>query len=219
MSLHRTFAVAVFAAASLAAQDAGTPAQAPARDPGLYAIINTTMGAITLKMYEAEAPVTVRNFVYLAQGRKQWKDPKTGQMVTRPLYNGTTFHRVIPKFMIQGGDPAGTGAGNVGFTIPDEFRPNLTFAKPGVLAMANIGQPNTGGCQFFITLAATPWLNGQHTIFGQVVEGMDVVNKIVATPRDAGDKPRTPVVMNSITFERSGPAPANDVLAKPAAKK
>jgi len=185
------------------------------REPGLYATINTTMGAIKVKLFEKEAPITVRNFVDLALGRKAWVDPKTGQKVRRPLYNGVTFHRVIPGFMIQGGDPTGTGAYNPGFTIKDEFHPSLKFDVPGRLAMANAG-PNTGNCQFFITEVPTPHLNNAHTIFGQVVEGQELVGKIARVPRDANDKPRTPVRITSITFEREGPAPPNDPLAPPA---
>lgn len=192
----------------------------PARAPGLYATLHTTMGDITLKLFENESPVTVRNFVDLARGRKGWTDPKTGQRVLRPLYNGVTFHRVIPGFMIQGGDPTGTGMYNPGFTIKDEFHPALKFDVPGRLAMANAG-PNTGNCQFFITEVPTPHLNGAHTIFGQVVEGQELVGKIARVPRDGNDKPRTPVIIKSVTFQREGPPPANDPLAppKPAAKK
>ena len=196
------------------------PSAQPAREPGLYATLHTTMGDITVKLFENESPITVKNFVDLARGRKAWIDPKTGQKVLRPLYNGVTFHRVIPGFMIQGGDPTGTGAYNPGFTIKDEFHPSLKFNVPGRLAMANAG-PNTGNCQFFITEVPTPHLNGAHTIFGQVVEGQDLVGKIARVPRDANDKPRTPVRINTITFQREGPAPPNDPLAppKPAAKK
>lgn len=204
-------------ALTLAAQIAAAQPPAPMREAGLYATINTTMGAITLKLYEAESPITVRNFVYLAQGRKSWKDPKTGQMVSRPLYNGLTFHRVIPRFMIQGGDPAGNGTGNVGFTIKDEFSPGLKFDGPGRLAMANAG-PGTGSCQFFITEVPTPHLTGHHTIFGQVVEGQDVVNKIARVP-NRDDTPITPVRITTITFTREGPPPPDDVLARPAVKK
>jgi len=187
---------------------AAAPATPPAREPGLYATSHTSMGDITVKLFEKEAPITVKNFVGLAKGTKAWKDPKTGQMVTRSLYAGTVFHRVIPGFMIQGGDPLGTGMGDPGFTIPDEFVPSLIFDVPGRLAMANIGQPHTGGSQFFITVAPTPWLNGKHTIFGQVVEGQDVVNKIVAVPKGAQDKPVTPVKIISIVTKREGAAPA-----------
>jgi peptidyl-prolyl cis-trans isomerase A (cyclophilin A) len=210
-------------AMTLAAQTQPAPAQpaAPAEEPGLYATIDTNMGAIKVQLFEKETPITVKNFVDLELGRKPWRDPKTGQWVRRPLYNGTIFHRVIPKFMIQGGDPAGTGMGSPGFTIPDEFLPGLKFDKPGRLAMANIGTPHTGGCQFFITVAQTPWLNGHHTIFGQVVSGQEVADKISNLPKNADDKPLKPVVIRAIKFSRVGPAPAKDVLAppQPAAKK
>jgi peptidyl-prolyl cis-trans isomerase A (cyclophilin A) len=191
---------------------AAAPAASTVPEPGLYATINTSVGAIRVKLFEKEAPITVRNFRGLATGSKQWKDPKTGQMVKRPLYAGTIFHRVVPNFMIQGGDPLGTGMGDPGFTIPDEFSPDLKFDIPGRLAMANIGQPHTGGSQFFITVVPTPHLNGKHTIFGQVIEGQDVVNKIVNAPRN-GEAPVTPVKIVSIVFKREGPPPV------PAAKK
>jgi cyclophilin family peptidyl-prolyl cis-trans isomerase len=183
------------------------PAAPPAREPGLYATINTTQGAIVVKFFEKEAPVTVKNFVGLARGTKPWKDPKTGMMVVkRSLYNGTIFHRVIPNFMIQGGDPLGTGMGGPGFVIPDEFSPDLKFDVPGRLAMANSG-PHTGGSQFFITEVPTPHLNGLHTIFGQVVEGQDNVTKIAHVPVN-GEKPVTPVRITSIVIKREGPPPA-----------
>ena len=183
------------------------PAAPPAREPGLYATINTTQGAIVVKFFEKEAPITVRNFVGLARGTKAWKDPKTGLMVMkRSLYNGTIFHRVSPNFMIQGGDPLGTGVGGPGFVIPDEFSPDLKFDVPGRLAMANSG-PHTGGSQFFITEVPTPHLNGLHTIFGQVVEGQDIVTKIAHVPVD-GEKPITPVRITSIVIKREGPPPA-----------
>jgi cyclophilin family peptidyl-prolyl cis-trans isomerase len=183
------------------------PAAPPAREPGLYATINTTQGAIVVKFFEKEAPITVRNFVGLARGTKAWKDPKTGLMVMkRSLYNGTIFHRVIPNFMIQGGDPLGTGVGGPGFVIPDEFSPDLKFDVPGRLAMANSG-PHTGGSQFFITEVPTPHLNGLHTIFGQVVEGQDIVTKIAHVPVN-GEKPVTPVRITSIVIKREGPPPA-----------
>jgi len=205
----------LFAATGLLAQAPAPEAAAPAREPGLYATIHTSMGAITVKFFEKEAPITVRNFVALARGGKEWRDPKTGQMVKRPLYPGTTFHRVIPDFMIQGGDPTGTGAGDPGFTIPDEFAPNLKFDGPGRLAMANAG-PKTGNCQFFITETPQTHLNGMHTIFGQVVEGQEVVHKIASVPRDSNNKPRTPVRIVNIVIKREGPPPA---AKKPAAKK
>jgi peptidyl-prolyl cis-trans isomerase A (cyclophilin A) len=197
---------------------AATPTTPPAREPGLYATIKTTMGDITVKFYEKEAPITVRNFVGLARGTKEWKDPKTGQMVKRPLYTGTIFHRVIPGFMIQGGDPLGTGMGDPGFTIPDEFVPSLKFDVPGRLAMANIGQPHTGGSQFFITDVPTQHLNGKHTIFGQVIEGQDVVHKIISVPTRS-EKPLTPVKIVSIVIKREGPPPAPAAAKKAAVKK
>ena len=194
-----------------AAQPPAGSAPAPAREPGLYAIINTSMGAITAKLFEQETPNTVRNFVALARGTKPWKDPKTNAMVAKPLYSNITFHRVIPNFMIQTGDPTATGSHNCGFTIKDEILPSLKFDRPGRLAMANIGEPNTGGCQFFITEAANAGLDpptGRYTIFGQVVDGQDLVGKIARVPRDAEDKPRTPVRLISVTIKREGPAPA-----------
>jgi cyclophilin family peptidyl-prolyl cis-trans isomerase len=203
---------------NLAAQTAQTPAQPAqaAREDGLYATFKTTQGDITVKLYEKESPITVRNFVSLAQGRKAWKDPKSGQMVRKPLYNGLTFHRVIPGFMIQGGDPQGDGAGDVGFVIPDEFHPSLKFDQPGRLAMANAG-PKTGSCQFFITEVPTPHLDGAHTIFGQVIQGQDVVTKIARVPRDANNKPNTPVRITSVVIERVGAAPTPPPAAKKAA--
>jgi peptidyl-prolyl cis-trans isomerase A (cyclophilin A) len=186
------------------------PAAAPAREPGLYAIINTSMGTITAQLFEKEAPITVRNFAGLARGTKAWKDPKTNAMAAKPLYNNITFHRVIPNFMIQTGDPTATGSHDCGFTIKDEIVPTLKFDRPGRLAMANIGRPNTGGCQFFITEAPNAGLDpptGRYTIFGQVVEGQDLVGKIARVPRDGEDKPRTPVRLISVTIKREGPEP------------
>jgi cyclophilin family peptidyl-prolyl cis-trans isomerase len=190
----------------------------PTREPGLYATINTSMGPLVCVLYEKQAPITVKNFVALARGGiKAWTDPKTGQKTTRPLYTGLTFHRVIPGFMIQGGDPTGTGMGDGGLKpIPDEFDPSLTFDKPGRLAMANSG-PRTGTCQFFITEVPTPHLNGHHTIFGQVVEGQDLVTKITHVPRNGDDKPNTPVKIVSIKIVREGPAPVAPPVTKKAA--
>jgi peptidyl-prolyl cis-trans isomerase A (cyclophilin A) len=189
----------------------------PPRENGLYGTLTTTMGDITFKFYEAEAPITVKNFIDLAYGRKQWKDPKTGQMAAKPLYNGVIFHRVIPGFMVQVGDPTGTGAGEIGFTIPDEFKPELRFDQPGRLGMANAG-PRTGSSQFFITEVPTPHLNDRHTIFGQVVEGQEIVNKIARVPRDGQDKPQTPIRIVKVTITRVGPAPANAPEGKPVPK-
>lgn len=222
MPKNRNLALLGLCAASALAQTPAAQqpaAQAPAREPGLYATIVTSMGPIGIKLYEAESPITVKNFIDLEKGRKAWRDPKTGQMVRRPLYDGTTFHRVMQNFMIQGGDPKGDGTGNVGFTIKDEFKPSLNFHRKGVVAMANIGEPNTGACQFFITVAPYPSLNGKHTIFGQVVENYDLVERISRVKTSADDKPVRPVYIRTITFERVGPAPAKDPLGPPAAKK
>jgi len=200
---------------------------APAREPGLYATFNTSMGTIVAVLYEKEAPITVANFSALARGTKKWKDPKTGAMVAKPLYNGVTFHRVIPNFMIQTGDPTGTGSHDCGFTIKDEIVPSLKFDRPGRLGMANIGSPNTGGCQFFITQKAYPSLDpptGAYTIFGQVIEGQDVVDKIAMVPTAGANKPITPVRLISVTIKRYGPPPARATApakksAGPATKK
>lgn len=196
------------------------PTQKFPAEPGLYVAFNTTQGRVVCKLFEKEAPITVKNFVALAKGTKAWTDPKAGKQVTRPYYNGITFHRVIPGFMIQGGDPTGTGMGNGGVaTIPDEFDPSLKFDEVGRLAMANIGQSHTGATQFFITDSKPEYLNGKHTIFGQVVEGQDVVTKITQVPKNAEDKPDTPVVMTNVVIRRVGPAPGTAAPArKPAAK-
>lgn len=199
---------------------AAKPAPAkPALPPGLYATLNTSMGPITFRFYDKESPITVQNFMDLATGNKEFTDPKTGQRVKRPLFNGLTFHRVIPDFMIQGGDPEGTGRGGTD-AIPDEFSPGLSFDKPGVVAMANAG-PRTGSSQFFITEKPTPWLNGRHTIFGQVVEGQPVVAKIARVPADPSDNsPNTPVRILSVRLRRVGPGPQPPrVAGAPAAAK
>ncbi len=184
-------------------------AQTAVRPDGLYATFETSMGNIVVKLFEKEAPITVKNFIDLAYGRKPWKDPKTGAMVRRPLFAGTIFHRVRPEFMIQGGDPTGTGMGDPGFVIVDEFVPTLKFDIPGRLAMANTGDPKTGNCQFFITEVPTPHLNGKHTIFGQVVEGQPLVGQIARVPRDSDDKPRTAVRLIRLSFQRVGAVPPN----------
>jgi peptidyl-prolyl cis-trans isomerase A (cyclophilin A) len=211
ISISILMAACAWAQAPTAQPPAGSQ-PAPAREPGLYAIFNTSMGTITAQLYEKEAPITVRNFVALARGTKAWKDA-SGAMVTRPLYNNITFHRVIPNFMIQTGDPTATGAHDCGIKIRDEILPTLKFDRPGRLAMANIGAPNTGGCQFFLTEAAQPGLdpapgNSGYTIFGQVVEGQELIAKIARVPRDGDDKPRTPVRLISVTIKREGPEPA-----------
>ena len=164
----------------------------------MYAIMDTTMGKIKIHLFKDEAPTTVANFVDLAEGRKEWKDPKTGEKKKTHFYDGLVFHRVIPKFMIQGGDPIGNGTGGPGYTFKDEFHPDLKHTKPGRLSMANAG-PGTNGSQFFITVAATPWLDGKHSIFGEVVEGYDVVEAISNVPRDmSNDRPKTEVKIKTV---------------------
>jgi peptidyl-prolyl cis-trans isomerase A (cyclophilin A) len=169
---------------------------------GLYAVMETTQGTITLQLFEKESPKTVANFVGLAEGTKEWSDPKTGKMSKKPLYNGLIFHRVIPGFMIQGGDPMGSGMGGPGYQFEDEFASGLKFDQPGRLAMANSG-PNTNGSQFFITDGLTPWLNNRHTIFGQVIEGLDLVPKISNVAKDPRDKPKTDVAIKKVKIVRS----------------
>ncbi len=174
-------------------------------DPGLYARINTSVGTITALLFEKETPRTVRNFVALARGTQQWLDPKTRTVVKKPLYENLIFHRVIPGFMIQTGDPTGTGSHNCGYVLNDEIVPDLKFDKPGRLAMANIGTPNSGACQFFITEDPYPVGNGKYTIFGQVVEGQELVAKIAHVIRDDNDKPRIPTKLINVTFVRIVP--------------
>ncbi len=164
------------------------------------AVFETSLGNFTVELFQQDAPKTVENFVGLAKGTKEFTDPKTGLKVKRPLYNGLVFHRVIPDFMIQGGDPLGNGTGGPGYQFEDEFNSPRTFDKPGILAMANAG-PNTNGSQFFITVAATPWLNKHHTIFGQVTQGYDVVEKISKVQRDGNDRPLTPVTITKVTIK------------------
>ena len=164
------------------------------------AVIKTSVGTITCDLFTKEAPNTVANFVGLATGTKEFKDPKTGEMVKRPFYNGLTFHRVIPGFMIQGGDPIGNGTGGPGYQFDNE-NTNVSFSKPGVLAMANAG-PNTNGSQFFITVAPSPSLQGGYNVFGQVISGQDVADKISQVPTYPQDKPATPVIIESITIQK-----------------
>lgn len=171
------------------------------RTPGTYAIFETTQGTIVCRLLEKEAPQTVGNFVGLAEGTKEFTDPGTGKKATRRFFDGLAFHRVIPKFMIQGGCPLGNGTGGPGYRFADEFHPSLRHDQPGKLSMANAG-PNTNGSQFFITVAATPWLDNRHTIFGEVVEGQDVASKISELPRDSSDRPRTPVILEHLRIER-----------------
>ncbi len=172
------------------------------RTPGLYATFVTNQGSIVCRLFETEAPKTVANFVELAEGKRDWKDSVSGKKGPGPLYDGTVFHRVIPQFMIQGGDPSGTGMGGPGYKFEDETKGSAhKFDKTGKLAMANAG-PNTNGSQFFITVAATPWLTGNHTIFGEVVEGQDVADKISMLARNAQDRPNKDVVVETIKIEK-----------------
>jgi len=167
----------------------------------LYAHFTTSEGNFTIQLFEEQAPKTVANFTGLADGTKEWTDPRTGKKTKTPLYNGTIFHRVIDGFMIQGGDPLGQGTGGPGYKFEDEFHPKLRHTKAGILSMANAG-PNTNGSQFFITLGPTPHLDRKHTVFGRVTSGLDVVQKIGKTKTDPRDRPATPVVINKVTIER-----------------
>ena len=186
---------------SCAADKEGKEKKETSLQPGLYAIFHTSQGDITCILFEKEAPKTIDNFVGLANGTKEWTDPKTGKKVKKRFYDGLIFHRVIPKFMIQGGDPEGTGRGGPGYRFEDEFNSDLKFDKPGMLAMANSG-PNTNGSQFFITTVPTPWLNNKHTIFGQVIEGQDVTDKIEEVKKGRGDKPLEDVVIQKLEIKR-----------------
>jgi peptidyl-prolyl cis-trans isomerase A (cyclophilin A) len=171
------------------------------RSAGTYATFETSQGNIVVRLLEKEAPKTVENFVGLAEGTKEFTNEKTGKKEKRRFYDGLIFHRVIPQFMIQGGCPHGTGIGGPGYKFADEFHHSLKHSKPGKLSMANSG-PNTNGSQFFITVAATPWLDNKHSIFGEVVEGQDVADKISKVPRDSNDRPRTPVTLHKVSIER-----------------
>jgi peptidyl-prolyl cis-trans isomerase A (cyclophilin A) len=170
----------------------------------LTATLTTTLGDIVIQLFPDHAPKTVDNFVGLAEGTKEWLDPTTGQVSVKPFYDGLTFHRVIKEFMLQGGDPLGTGTGGPGYQFEDEFHPDLRFDRPYLLAMANAG-PGTNGSQFFITLVPTDWLNRKHTIFGEVVDADSraVVDAIGATQTDGFDRPLEPVVITKVTIDRT----------------
>ncbi len=209
--------------------DPGTTSQVkpPVTPTGPIVVIDTTMGRLTCKLFDKEAPITVANFIGLTEGTKDWTDDKTLQKVhNKPYYNGTTFHRVIPGFMIQGGDRVGDGTGDPGYFFQDEIDPELAFDVPGRLAMANAGAGPTGsgtnGSQFFITEDAVPQLNGKHTIFGQCdAHSVLLVASIARVERNDSDKPLTPVVINRVTIVREGqpipPAPAIAPAPTPAA--
>jgi peptidyl-prolyl cis-trans isomerase A (cyclophilin A) len=187
------------------------PQAAPAKTP--TAVFHTTAGDLTCELFPSNAPKTVKNFIGLAAGTKEWTNPQSGEKTTRPLYDGTIFHRVIPGFMIQGGDPLGQGTGGPGYSFEDEFDSSLTFDRPGRLAMANSG-PDTNGSQFFITEVPTPHLNGRHTIFGQCDDAsVELVKKIARMPTGQRDRPVDPVKINHIQITGAG------VHAKPATPK
>jgi peptidyl-prolyl cis-trans isomerase A (cyclophilin A) len=205
-------ALAVAFAAAAYAQTSSKPAQAPPKAPAattpaqpLRVVMDTSMGRLTCQLFPKQAPQAVANFVGLAKGTKDWVDPRTGlKQHGKPYYDGTIFHRVIPGFMIQGGDPMGTGTGNPGYMFVDEFDPSLNFDQPGRLAMANSG-PNTNGSQFFITEVAYPSLNQHYTIFGQCDgASVQVVKAITSVPRNDQDKPRMPVVLKKVTVVPAG---------------
>jgi len=204
--------------------DSPTPQAAALIHPnGPTVVFDTSMGRITCQFYEKQAPKTVANFIGLAEGTKDWTDPVTHKkMHNKPLYDGTIFHRVIPEFMIQGGDPAGTGMGDPGYQFEDEFDPNLNFDVPGRLAMANSG-PNTDGSQFFITEQAYDSLDQHYSLFGQCDQnGIEVVKAIARVPRDSDDKPETPVILRKVTIVPEGaplpPPPAASAATQPAAQ-
>jgi peptidyl-prolyl cis-trans isomerase A (cyclophilin A) len=228
----RLLATALVLAATAAGAQAASPGpwmKKAQEGKDLYATLKTSQGDIVVRLFSKDAPKTVENFVGLATGEKEWRHPVSGEkMKKKPLYNGTIFHRVIPNFMIQAGDPMGTGTGDPGYRFEDEFQSGRTFNKKGLLAMANAG-PNTNGSQFFITTSMPAHLNGHHTIFGEVVKGYDVVEKISKVPRDQMDKPLTPVTLTTVELSETAPkgvpaagAPAasgKGVEKKPADKK
>ncbi|MEK7857965.1 MAG: peptidylprolyl isomerase [Elusimicrobiota bacterium] len=172
---------------------------------GTFAVLETSMGTVTVRLLKDQRPRTCAHFIALAKGTKAWRDPKTGAMKKAPIYDGLLFHRVIAGFMVQTGDPLGTGDGDIGVTILDELTPELRFDRPGLLGMANHG-PNTNGSQFFLTVAPAPMLDGHHTLFGEVVEGLDVVkaiSKVKRDEREVSDRPLKPVYLKKVTvFER-----------------
>lgn len=168
----------------------------------MYAKLETTLGDIRIRLFHDKVPATVENFVGLAEGTIEWTHPHTKEKAKKPYYDGTIFHRVIPRFMIQGGDITGTGTGGPGYRFKDEFHPELKHDRPGILSMANAG-PNTNGSQFFITTVPTPHLDNRHSVFGEVVSGFDIVESISKVSRDGRDKPREDVVIKKVTIERT----------------
>jgi peptidyl-prolyl cis-trans isomerase A (cyclophilin A) len=201
--MRKLLALAALLGVAAAARADDLPAGSP---NGLYAIFNTSKGVFVAKLYEKYTPIAVSNFVGLATGTKAWKDPVTGGMVHRPMYDNIIFHRILRDMMIQSGDPTGTGRHNCGFTIPDEFLLGLTFSKPGRLAVANTGEPDSGACQFFVTTGPVSQWDNKYTIFGDVISGMPVVLEI-SKGHLIGDKPVTPERLLSVHIQRVGPAP------------
>jgi peptidyl-prolyl cis-trans isomerase A (cyclophilin A) len=186
-------------------EDVGPWMKKAADGKELFATLKTTQGEVVVKLYSKDAPKTVQNFVGLATGEKEWTDPVTKKRVKGDsLYRGTKFHRVIPEFMIQGGDPLGSGAGDPGYRFEDEFQSGKKFDRVGLLAMANAG-PGTNGSQFFITTSTPQYLNNKHTIFGEVVKGYDVVEAISRVERDPGDRPKQDVVINEVVMSETAP--------------
>jgi peptidyl-prolyl cis-trans isomerase A (cyclophilin A) len=210
----KTAVVLAMAVVSMSACHAGAPQKTPAKGgakeesldsvkkrlaPGTYAVIDTSMGRIICELYLKVAPIGAANFIGLADGTKEWTDPKTNKKVKKPFYDGLIFHRVIPNFMVQGGDPLGVGMGGPGYQFKNEIDPKVKFDRAGRLAYANAG-PNTNGSQFFITHQGTPWLDGGYTIFGQCIEGQEVVNKMATVKIGPNDKPATDIVMKKVTI-------------------
>jgi peptidyl-prolyl cis-trans isomerase A (cyclophilin A) len=169
----------------------------------VFAHFETTLGNFTAELFEDKTPKTVANFVGLAEGTKEWTHPKTGEKKKEPYYDGIQFHRIIEGFVIQGGDPLGEGHGGPGYQFEDEFHPELRHTRAGILSMANAG-PHTNGSQFFITLGPTPHLDRKHSVFGTVVQGLDVIDEIGRVKTDRNDRPVKPVVMTKVTIERKG---------------
>ncbi|MGH9413287.1 MAG: peptidylprolyl isomerase [Terriglobales bacterium] len=205
MRVHALAFAAVMTAVTMVGCHSASKLGPKPAPPGNYsADIQTDLGTITVQLFPKAAPLAVGNFIGLAEGTQKWRDPRTGKIETNtPFYNGLTFHRVIPNFMIQGGDAMGNGTGDGGYAFKDEIVPNLTFAQPGRLAMANAG-PNTNGTQFFITVAPYPSLNGHYTIFGQVTSGQKVADAISQVPRNmSNNRPLTPVHIVKITIHKT----------------
>jgi peptidyl-prolyl cis-trans isomerase A (cyclophilin A) len=217
--MFRMIATAVLLAATVAGAQAtpGPWMKKAQQGKDMYATLKTTQGDIVVRLFAKDAPKTVENFVGLAAGEKEWTHPGSKEKSKKPLYDGTVFHRVIPDFMIQGGDPLGVGTGDPGYSFEDEFQSGRKFSKPGLLAMANAG-PNTNGSQFFITTSTPDYLNNRHTIFGEVVKGYDVVVKISQVQRDRMDKPLTPVTITKVELSdkapKGVPAPAKGTPKK-----